>query len=70
MFKLSLLDKISFVLVLLGAINWGIYGIFNVNLVWLLLGNLPVLERVVYICIGASAANLIFLIFKGTVNIK
>ena len=29
MYKLSLLDKISLILVIIGAINWGLIGLFN-----------------------------------------
>lgn len=31
---------ISFILVLIGAINWGLVGIFNINLVTLITGSL------------------------------
>lgn len=31
---------ISFILVLIGAINWGLVGIFNINLITLITGSL------------------------------
>lgn len=59
MYKVSLLDKISFLLVIIGAINWGLLGILNFNLVHFLLGFLPVLARMVYILVGLAGINLI-----------
>jgi len=49
------LDMIAFVLVLLGALNWGLVGLFNVNLVTMVLGTMPGAEKIVYILIGLSA---------------
>lgn len=49
------LDTVALVLVLLGALNWGLVGLFNVNLVTLVLGTMPGAEKVVYILIGLSA---------------
>lgn len=50
-------------LVLIGAVNWGLVGIgmlieTNLNLVELLLGTWPVVEAVVYILVGLSAVYL------------
>jgi uncharacterized membrane protein YuzA (DUF378 family) len=36
----------------IGAINWGLVGVFNFNLVAFLFGSLPVIERTAYIFIG------------------
>lgn len=41
-------------LVLVGALNWGLVGLFNFNLLTTLFGSLG-LERVVYVLVGASA---------------
>ncbi len=39
MYKLNIFDKISFILVILGAFNWGLIGLLNINLVSLLIPN-------------------------------
>ncbi|WP_040211769.1 DUF378 domain-containing protein [Clostridium polynesiense] len=71
MYKLNLFDKISFVLVLLGALNWGLIGLTNLDLVGLIFGNIPILQRIVYIFIGAAAINLILLLFRSKcINMK
>lgn len=41
-------------LVVIGAINWGLVGLLNVNLVNWLFGSWPTLERVVYILVGVG----------------
>ena len=51
---------ISYVLVLLGAVNWGLYGIFNFNLVgWIFQGPRSVGSIIVYVIITLAAVWLI-----------
>ncbi|MDU5106127.1 DUF378 domain-containing protein [Clostridium sp.] len=64
MCKINLLDKISFILVLIGAINWGLIGIFSVNLVAILVAGSVILQRLIYIIVFAAAIDLIILLFK------
>ena len=42
-------------LVIIGALNWGLVGIFNFNLVSFLFGDMTTLSRIVYILVGISA---------------
>ncbi len=51
------LHVIAFVLVIVGALNWGLYA-FGYNLVAMLVGSWPVVEQVVYILVGLSAIYL------------
>lgn len=51
---------ISYVLVLLGAVNWGLYGMFNFNLVsWIFQGPRSVGSIIVYVLITLAAIWLI-----------
>lgn len=51
---------ISYVLVLLGAFNWGLYGIFDFNLVgWIFQGPRSVGSIIVYVIIAMAAVWLI-----------
>lgn len=51
---------ISYILVLLGAVNWGLYGIFNFNLVgWIFQGPRSVGSIIVYVIITLAAIWLI-----------
>ncbi len=49
------LDIVTLVLVLVGALNWGLVGVFDFNLVGFLFGPLSVLSRIIYLLVGLSA---------------
>ena len=51
---MAVAHKVAHVLVLAGGLNWGLIGLFDLNLVQTLLGSLPSVERLVYILIGAG----------------
>jgi uncharacterized membrane protein YuzA (DUF378 family) len=53
------LHFVAFSLAVIGALNWGLIGLFNYNLVNALLGSLSGLEKLVYILVGASGAVLV-----------
>lgn len=52
---MHILKIITFVLVLIGAINWGLVGAFGIDLVALIFGDMTLLARIVYILVGVSA---------------
>lgn len=56
--KLSVLDLIALVLVIVGGLNWGLVGIANFDLVATIFGNMSILSRVVYVLVGISAVYL------------
>lgn len=49
------MHKTAYALVVVGALNWGLVGLFNFNLVSAIFGMWPMLEKLVYILIGLSA---------------
>lgn len=51
---------VSFALVVVGAINWGLVGLFDFNLVELVFGAVPWLERLIYVLVGVAGVVLIF----------
>ncbi|GIM27781.1 hypothetical protein CPJCM30710_04470 [Clostridium polyendosporum] len=65
MYKLNSIDKLSFLLVIIGAINWGLIGLFNLNVVRVISFNSYAFERIIYILVFASSINLIALIIKS-----
>ncbi len=48
------LHMVAWILVVVGALNWGLVGAFNFNLVMYLLG-VGVAAKVVYVLVGLSA---------------
>ena len=67
MFKLNIFDKLSFILVIIGALNWGSIGILNKNFLYYLLGGCSILLRIVYIVVFLAALDLLYLLVKGNV---
>lgn len=60
---MKVIDKIALVLVIIGAINWGLIGIFNFNLVDTLFGVMSILSRIIYILVGISGLWAIKILF-------
>ena len=54
-------DNIALTLVIAGAINWLLVGVFRFDLVAFLFGNLSWLSRIVYTLVGLSGLYLISL---------
>ena len=52
---LHIIRYTALALVLLGALNWGLVGIFNFDLVARIFGDMSVVTRSIYILIGVSA---------------
>lgn len=48
------LDYIALILVIIGAINWGLIGFFQFDLVRVIFGNMSLLSRIVYALVGIS----------------
>lgn len=48
------LDIISLTLVIVGALNWGLIGLFNFDLVAALFGKMSMLSRIVYSLVGIA----------------
>ncbi len=55
MHKLSPLDWVALVLVLVGALNWGLVGFFSFDLVASIFGDMSAFSRVIYALVGLSA---------------
>ena len=49
------IDVITLVLLIVGGLNWGLVGLFELDLVATLFGEMSALARVVYALVGASA---------------
>ena len=60
-----MLDTISLLLVIIGAINWLLVGVFQFDLVaWLFGGQGAVISRILYAIIGAAGLWCISLLFR------
>lgn len=48
------LDMIGLILVIIGAINWGLIGLFSFDLVATLFGSMSTFSRIVYVLVGIA----------------
>lgn len=61
----KVLDRIALALVVIGAINWGLVGIFQFDLVaWLFGGVTAVVSRIIYTLVGFGGVWSLSLLFK------
>lgn len=60
---MKVIDKIALVLIIIGAINWGLIGIFNFNLVEAIFGDMTLISRIIYGLVGISGLWGIKLLF-------
>lgn len=60
---MKVIDKIALVLIIIGAINWGLVGIFNFNLVDTIFGAMSIISRIIYILVGISGLWAIKILF-------
>lgn len=59
------MDKIALLLVIIGAVNWGLIGIFQFDLVAFLFGGQGALvSRIIYTVVGAAGLWCISLLFR------
>ena len=56
--KLNVLDWLALILVIVGALNWGLVGAANFDLASALFGDMSALSRIVYVLVGLSALYL------------
>ncbi|MFI3301270.1 MAG: DUF378 domain-containing protein [Candidatus Gastranaerophilales bacterium] len=49
------LKSIAYILVIIGGLNWGLVGFFNIDLVATLFGDMTMMTRIVYNLVGISA---------------
>lgn len=56
---MKLIDNTALTLVIIGALNWLLVGIFRFDLVAFVFGNLTWLSRIIYTLVGLSGLYLI-----------
>jgi uncharacterized membrane protein YuzA (DUF378 family) len=61
---MSVLDYIAMALLIIGGLNWGMVGLFNVDVVASIFGNDSALTRLVYTLVGVAALYSIYLSAK------
>ncbi len=66
-----LMDKISLILVIIGAVNWGSIGLFQFDIVsWLFGGQNATLSRIVYTVVALAGLWCVSLLFRSREEIE
>ncbi len=66
--KMETLQKACLVLTIVGAINWGLIGLLDFNLVSTLFGDGSMLEKLIYILVGIAGIVNIGILFNHIEN--
>lgn len=60
-----MLNKIALILTIIGGINWGLIGIFQLDAVaWLFGGSSSIFSRIIYTLVALGAVWCISLLFR------
>jgi uncharacterized protein len=59
--KLNLFDWIFLSIVIVGAINWGLVGLINFDIIATIFGKMTWISRVIYGLVGLAGIYVIFL---------
>ncbi len=57
---MNILRYTAYILTLIGALNWGLVGIFGFDLVAAIFGDMTLMSRILYSLIGISAVVTAF----------
>lgn len=55
----KVIDSIALTIGIIGALNWGLIGLFQFDLVATLFGNMSLLSRIVYALVGFAGIYLL-----------
>ena len=55
---MKIIKIIAMILVIVGGLNWGLVGLFNIDLVAAIFGAMSAISRIVYALVGLSAVYL------------
>jgi len=58
------LQKTALAITIIGAVNWGLIGLFDFNLVTALFGDETMMTRIIYILVGITGLINIGILFK------
>lgn len=61
---MATLQKVALVFTIIGAINWGLIGLFDFNLVSALFGDENVITRIIYVLVGLAGIINVGLLFE------
>ncbi|WP_394282932.1 DUF378 domain-containing protein [Frisingicoccus sp.] len=58
------LDVVSLILIIIGAINWGLIGFFNLDLISMIFGTMSMITRTIFAVVGIAGIYSLVLFWK------
>ena len=62
--KLSTFNWVALIIIIVGAINWGLVGLFKIDIIKVIFGDMTIFARMLYIIVGLAGLYLLILSFK------
>ena len=62
------MNVIALIVMVIGALNWGLIGLFHFDLVAALFGNMSTFSRIVYALVGVAGIWGIAMLFQRNVR--
>lgn len=66
--KSYILDYILLAIVIIGALNWGLVGLFRFDLIAFIFGTMSWVSRIIYVLVGISGIYLLSLYARMKCN--
>ncbi len=63
-----ILKLIAYIFVIVGALNWGLIGFFDFDLVALIFGEMTLMSKIIYDIVGLSAVVYLLLSYRDLGN--
>jgi len=60
----SAIEWIALILLVIGGLNWGLYGLFNLDLIAIIFGGIAILAKIIYVLVAIAAIYMIFMATK------
>lgn len=55
----KIIDSIALIIGIIGALNWGFIGLFQIDLVATIFGNMSLISRIIYALVGFAGIYLL-----------
>lgn len=58
------LDVVCLILIIIGAVNWGLIGFFSLDIISVIFGNMSKISRIIYAVVGIAGIYSLVLFWK------
>lgn len=62
MAKKGALEWAVFVLIVVGGLNWGLVGLFGLDVIQAIFGSVPMLVKAIYVLVGLAALYKLYIV--------